>query len=79
MVDASTGEVTNAKAYDTYKCSEVMEYFIDNLLPDNHIVVAACQDDCANRLSVKIKAWFKELGSKEIDNVQYRSGFVFIG
>ena len=43
VVDASTGEVTNAKAYDTYKSSEVMEYFIDNLhVPDNHIVVAAC-------------------------------------
>ena len=42
-------------------------------------MVAACQDDCAQRMSTKIKQWFKDMGSQQIDNVDYREGFAFIG
>ena len=36
-------------------------------------------DDCITKLSEAGKAWFVNLGSKEINKVNYRQGFAFIG
>ena len=43
------------------------------------IVVAAAMDDISKNLSEKVKLWFWDMGSKEVDNVGYRQAFVFIG
>ena len=57
-----------------------MEEFIRlAVIPDGHIVVAACQDECANQLSWECKKWFEAMGSQEISNLKYRESFSFIG
>ena len=43
------------------------------------IVVAAVMDDFVTNLSEKVKLWFREMGSREVDNVRFRQGYVFIG
>ena len=48
-------------------------------IPDGHIVVAACKDDCVTKLSEKGKLWFENMGSKDILKLKYRCGFAFIG
>ena len=48
-------------------------------MPNGHIVVAACKDDCVTNLSTAGKKWFFDMGSKEIWNLGYRQGFSFIG
>ena len=42
-------------------------------------MVAACEDDCTRALSDKAKDWFKCMGSKEIEKVDFRCGYAFIG
>ena len=68
-----------AKAFDTYKDSGMFDQFIKESIPTGHIIVAACKDDCMAKLSLEGRKWFQNLGSKQIWNVQYRCGFVFIG
>ena len=53
--------------------------FIENQLPNNTIVIAACKDECFTKLSNKGKKWFKKLGSNMIYSLQYRCSFAFIG
>ena len=66
--------------FDTYKTSEPFEIFLEcHSLPDDFIVVAACKDECVTSLSDDIKDWFTKIGSKEIEKLEYRQGFVFIG
>ena len=55
-----------------------MEAYIKTI-PDGHVIVAACKDDCMYRLSQDVKAWFARMGSKEVWNLEYRQGFSFIG
>ena len=61
----------SAKAYDTNKSSVDLEAYIKTI-PDGHVIVAACKDDCLYRLSQDVKAWFARMGSKEIWNLEYR-------
>ena len=66
--------------FDTYKTSEPFEVFLGcQGIPEHFIVVAACKDECVTSLSDDIKDWFAKIGSKEIDKLEYRQGFVFIG
>ena len=65
--------------FDTYESSDKFNEFISKEVPDGHIVVAACKDDCVKNLSTEGKNWFTKLGSKEIWDLQYRHGFAFIG
>ena len=64
--------------FDTYKTSIRLDHFIAQDIPAGFIVVAACKDDCATRLSERAKGWFADMGSKEIWKLEYRQGFVFI-
>lgn len=40
--------------------------------------MAACKDECSAKLSDFGKRWFKNMGSKEIEKLEYRQGFAFI-
>lgn len=68
-----------ARVFDTYKSSLAFDHFVKHDVPDGFIVVAACKDDCVTKLSKAAKQWFRDMGSKEIDQLEYRQGFVFIG
>ena len=35
-------------------------------------------DECVLQMSVEVKNWFRELGSKHIDQLKWREGFAFI-
>ena len=80
VINPNDGEVEFGEVFDTYKSSFELDQFINfDVIPDGHIVVAACQDDCITALSETGKSWFSDMGSKEINNLQYRCGFSFIG
>ena len=60
-----------------------MDDFIENF---NHtqfgsetIVIAVCNNECVSCLSDKTREWFKDLGSKEIENYKSMDTFCFIG
>ena len=79
IFNPATGQVESAQVFDTYKSSEQLDAFVKAGVPAGHIVAAACMDECATKLSDAAKQWFRELGSKEIDKLEYRCGFAFIG
>ena len=79
IINRFNGEVESAKVFDTYKASNSLDNFIDQGIPDNSIVVAACNDECVTNLSLAVKKWFESMGSSEIGKLEYRQGFVFIG
>lgn len=61
-----------AQVFDTYKSSECLENFLFHMIPNGFIICAACKDDISTSLSDKCKDWFKNIGSKDIENVLYR-------
>ena len=65
-VDPTNGQVSNAKSFDTYTTSNALETFIENSIPNGHIIALACQDDCITNLSDKVRAWLASIGSKQI-------------
>lgn len=73
------GIVNVAKVFDTYKSSYQFGEFIAQQIPDEHIVIAACKDDCTQNLSNEGKLWFASMGSEEIWKLHYRQGFALIG
>ena len=48
-------------------------------MPDGSIVVAAGKDECSAAMNNVCKAWFADMGSAEIWNLEYRHSFAFIG
>ena len=80
MIEPKTGNTEFAQAFDTYKNSTGLDKFIDEReIPEGHIIVAACQDDCATALSGSAKQWLADMGAGEIWNLGYREGYAFIG
>ena len=73
------GKIEAARVFDTYRTSTQLDEFIDDGVQKGHIVVAACMDECSNKLSYYAKMWFRSMGSEEIWDLEYRDGFVFIG
>ena len=67
IIDPSRGNILSAKAFDTYKSqksSSAIAEFINTAIPEGHIVVAACKDECSKKMSGKVKWWFENMGSK---------------
>ena len=46
--------IAMAKVFDTYKSSQELEQYIDQI-PAHSIIVAACKDECVTNLSEKCK------------------------
>ena len=72
VVDPADGQVKTAKVFDTYEYSDGFDEFIKADIPDGDIIVAACMDDCISNMSEAGKEWLSNLGSEEIDNLEYR-------
>ena len=79
IVNPETAKVETAKVFDTYKTPHELDGFVFQDVPENSIVVAACQDECSTKLSWNSKKWFSDMGSQEIWKLQYRHAFAFIG
>lgn len=80
LINPETKKVEWSKVFDTYAKAEGFDYFVGNVeIPGGFIVAAACKDDCASHLSDVGKSWFRFMGSKEIDHLEYRQGFAFVG
>ena len=73
VVNSLNGAVEVARVFDTYKESEEFDGFIrGHIIPEGHIVVAACMDECTMQLSDKAIEWFAKMGSNEIKDLEYR-------
>ena len=79
VLNTTNCQVYKAQVFDTYRSSEQFDKFVDEPLPDGHIVAAACMDECVTKLSDKGVEWFESMGSQCISKLRYRCGFAFIG
>lgn len=81
IMDPSDGKIVMARIFDTYTSSFDLELFIDfmNESDDGFIIIVACKDDCVKNLSDKCKEWFYDMGSEEINHLEYREGYSFVG
>lgn len=51
IINHETAEVVSAKVFDTHQSTASFDTFLGSKVPSNHIVVAACKDDCDTELS----------------------------
>ena len=81
VIDPIDGTVKLAKVFDTFESSEdLSSYLFGPSSPTaGSIVVATCKNECWRRFSDSCKRWFKKMGSTEIDNVEHKQAYVFIG
>ncbi|XP_075053377.1 protein FAM3B isoform X2 [Mixophyes fleayi] len=79
IVNHKTMEVTETKTFDMYEgeFSGPMVDFI-NKIPVGSIILVASHDDASTKLNDAAKKALKDLGSKEIQNVKFRSQWVFL-
>ena len=70
IINPNNGKVETAKVFDTYESSEDFDEFCQNSgIPDGHIVVAACKEECVINLSEQAMDWFEDLGSTAMRKV----------
>ena len=63
VINPANGKVVTARAFDTYQWRRSFDDFIAEEIPNGHIVVAACKDDCITNMSQAGKQWFADMGS----------------
>ena len=51
VLHPNTGKVVTAKVFDTYAYAELFDDFVTKKIPDDHIIIAACKDDCVTKMS----------------------------
>lgn len=78
IINPFIGTIIKSQIFDTYESSKSIDEFIKLPIPENHIIIAACKDDCVTNLSQNTIEWFEKMGSKEIRNLTYGCGFSFI-
>ncbi|XP_010280779.1 PREDICTED: protein FAM3B [Phaethon lepturus] len=79
IVNYKTGKVTSVKFFDMWKGdhSGQMVTFIKNA-PEGSLLLMVTQDDGSTRLKNYAKKLVGDLGSKEIQNMKFRSSWAFI-
>ncbi|KAM9628449.1 protein FAM3B isoform 4-T4 [Morphnus guianensis] len=79
IVNYKTGKVTSAKFFDMWEGdhSGEMMTFIRNA-PEGSLLLMVTHDDGSTRLKNDAKKLVEELGSKEIQNMKFRSSWAFI-
>lgn len=79
IVNYETGELTSANFFDMWEGdhSEEMVAFIENA-PQGSLLFMVTHDDGSARLKSNAKKLVEALGSKEIQNMKFRSSWVFI-
>ncbi|XP_009998751.1 PREDICTED: protein FAM3B [Chaetura pelagica] len=79
IVNYKTGKATSTKYFDMWRGdhSEEMVTFIKNA-PEGSLLLMVTHDDGSTRLKDEAKKLVEELGSKEIQNMKFRSSWAFI-
>lgn len=74
-------EVMFIKTYDTYGVAGASEQLSADLaaVPVGSVIIAAVKDEASNKLEHNAKDHFINMGSKEVSNLQFREGWLFIG
>ena len=78
VVNPNNGKIFLAKAFDTLLTSAPLESAL-NSIPFGFIIAIGIKDEGTRRLSSKVKRFFKDIGSTEIDKIKYRGSWAFIG
>ncbi|XP_040194913.1 protein FAM3B [Rana temporaria] len=79
IINPNTLKVIDTKTFDMYEgdfTGQMVEFM--NKIPDKSIVMVASYDDVNTKLNDAAKKAFEDLGSKEIRNLKFRSGFVYL-
>lgn len=82
VINKVNGDILCKKVFDVKISFEELDNFIKNIgmkLQDGSIIVAACKNECTNKMSMDAKIWFGDIGAREIWKKGHGKGFVFIG
>lgn len=79
VINAASGKVENARLFDTGTSSTALDEFIKFDVNKDDIVVAACNGDCAKKLSENGREFFEFMGSKQIWKLKANHSYAFIG
>ena len=73
------GEI-KSRSYDTYGGKKHSDRLVKDLkeIPEGAVIIAAVRDEASRKLTPALKAAFAELGSKEIKNLRFREGWIFV-
>ncbi|MBN3279718.1 FAM3B protein, partial [Polyodon spathula] len=79
-VDAATGKVHSSNSFNMWEGDNAgpLIKFI-NEIPNNSFVLMATYDDGSTKLSQEARKEIEKLGSKEIQQIGFRSSWVFMG
>lgn len=74
-------EAIFVKTYDTFGSEKASEQLAADLatVPLGSVIVAAVRDEASSKLTQSVKDFFSNMGSKEINQLQYRDGWLFLG
>ena len=65
VFNPTNGIIETARVFDTHLNGDDFDKFIsEDIIPNGHIIVAACKDDIYGKLSEEAKLWFENMGSK---------------
>ncbi|XP_014676600.1 PREDICTED: uncharacterized protein LOC106816489 [Priapulus caudatus] len=78
FIDDKTKEVKKHAVYDTFETDIAL---VEMLLStqDNWIIMVACFDECAQKLSTHARNLLQRFGSGLVKELQYRDAFVMLG
>ena len=82
LVDGSTGKAISHKVFDLYgKDDKDLITFLNEevINRENAIIFATSYDDAAMRLGKEAREIMRKLQFEDIDNLQFRDNFVFVG
>ena len=82
IVNPNNGKVASAKAYDGFETYDEMDKQIDvwKAIPEGHIIIAACNDECMIMKHMDARQFFADQGSSEIwDVTPGKAAWVFLG
>lgn len=74
-------EVIHSQTYDTFASKKASEQLAADLatIPLGSVIVAAVKDEASKSLTQSAKDFFINMGSKEVSQLGYREGWLFIG
>ena len=74
-------ELISVKTYDTYGDKDASASMVEDFasIQVGTVIVAAVMDEGSRQLSQEAKDLFNDMGAKEINNLQFRQGYIFMG
>lgn len=74
-------EVMFSHTYDTFASAKASEQIVEDeaAVPVGSVIIVACKDECSRKLSQGVKDILIAMGAKEINQLGYRQGYIFMG